>query len=107
MNLVVSNSERYLGTNKKGEIVFDSLSNGVKPLVFDSTESAWNTLEFIFPDKKIGYDLKGNKAYEIIEPKSVYFMASIKIIKDIIYKEIVETEKQCDVCALRKMIGEL
>ena len=107
MSLVVSNSERYLGTNKKGEIVFDALYNGVKPLVFEDIEGAWNTLEFIFPDKKIGYDLKGNKAYEIIEPKSVHFMASIKIIKDIVITEIVETEKQCDVCALRKMIGEL
>ncbi len=87
MSLVVSSTKAILGTNDHGEIVFDSLSSGVKPLVFDSAESAWNTLEYVFPDKTIGYDKETDRAYEIVGKKEIRFLAGLKIIKELVYGE--------------------
>ena len=106
MNIIVKSRSAVLGTNKQGEIVFNSISNGVKPLVFDSAESAWNTLKYALEGRDIRCDEETDRAYEILGPNKIVFLAGLTIIKDLVYQEIIETEKQCDVCALRKMIGD-
>lgn len=77
MSFVLKRSGQYLGTDLDGEIIFGSISKGIKPLKFKSKDDAWETLEFAFPDMDIRYDLDNDKSYDVVDSKTVKFLAAI------------------------------
>lgn len=79
MSFVLKTRSHYLGTTLEGEIMFGSLSNGIKPLVFESSEEAWECLKFVYPEKRIGFDHDTDRTYEV-DGDNVKFLAALDLI---------------------------
>lgn len=90
MSFVVQKSSQYLGTDLDGEIIFGTISTGLKPLVFNESSDAWETLRFAFPDMDIRIDPNSDRAYEVVDKDTVRFLAGLKIIKELVYTGVDE-----------------
>jgi hypothetical protein len=106
MSFVVQKASQYLGTDLDGEIRFGSISQGLKPLVFNESVDAWDSLKFAFPDMDIKIDPNTDRAYEI-DKDTVRFLAGLKIIKDLVYTAPVESRtKDSDLFEIWKIMGD-